>query len=143
MAEHRILALVQRQCVAVERKIQLLVDACLAGDVFAAAVTRDQRGDVGIADRDEVAARRIERVEKQSGVPGQRPAIARENLLAAMRKMPQESEILQVFTTSVELAIKARLMLGEPCHRLVEGVDRFQWMQARVGDDTDRVRTRR
>ena len=61
----RVLVRVQRQRALVEREVELLVDVRAAADRLAGAVARDQVGDVGVGDRDEVAARRIERIEEQ------------------------------------------------------------------------------
>src|ERR1019366_9888563 len=103
----------------------------------AGAVARDEFGDIGVGDGDEVAARRIERVEEEPGLAGDRPALAREQLLAPVREVAKEREVEELLALAVELVEDARLVLAQPLHRLVEGVHRLERMQLRVGDDAD------
>src|SRR3546814_7861437 len=105
VAEQRVLVLEQRHGGLVEREVQLLVDVGVRRPVAAGAVARDQVADVGVGDGDEVAARRIERVQEQPRLPGQRPAVA-EHLPAAVREVAQErseehtSELQSLMRTS-------------------------------------------
>jgi hypothetical protein len=109
---------------------------------MAGAVVADQVGDVGVGNGDEVAARRIEGVEEQARLAGQRPALAREHLLAAVREVLEEREVLQQVALAVEFVEQARLVLGEPVHRLLEAVHGVQRVVARVRHDAHRVRAR-
>ena len=75
VAKQRVLVGIERQRVGVERLEQLLVDLRVRTDRPARAVAADQLGDVGVADRNEVAAGRIKRVEKDPRLAGQGPTL--------------------------------------------------------------------
>ena len=98
---------------------------------LAGAIVRDQLGDVGIADRDEVAAGRIERIEEHARLARERPAIAREHLLAAVGEVAQEQRSP---AAGARLPSSSRASRGwctcEPLHRLLEAVHRLQRMHA-------------
>ncbi|EFF45365.1 hypothetical protein XAUB_05260 [Xanthomonas citri pv. aurantifolii str. ICPB 11122] len=70
VAEQRVLILIQRQGVFVEREIQLLVQLHIRAERFAGAVAADQFADVGVGDGDEVAAGRIERIQEHARFAG-------------------------------------------------------------------------
>ena len=94
--------------------------------------------------RDEVAARRIERIEEHAGLAGQRPAIAREHLLAAVREAAQEHEVQQRVAPRRALARRSRgWCSANHSSERVEGVHRLERMHLRVADDADRMRARR
>jgi hypothetical protein len=94
IAEHCVLIRVERERAAIEGEIEMLVQARIGRDPFAREVLRDQLGDVGVRDGDEVAAGRIERVEEHARFAGQRPARAGKHLLAAVGKASERDEIL-------------------------------------------------
>ena len=111
-----------------------------AAERLARAIARDEVGDVGVGDRDEVAARRIERIEEQAGLAGERPAIGREHLLAAVREVAQETEVLQQVPLALDFLRELRLVDAEPFERPLERVHGLERMELRVADDADRVR---
>jgi hypothetical protein len=47
----------------------------MGSQATAGAIERNQLGDVGVGDADEVAAGRVERIEEQPGLAGQRPGL--------------------------------------------------------------------
>jgi hypothetical protein len=112
-------------------------------DVLVPQVARDQVRDVRVADGDEIAARRIERIEEHAGLARQRPAIGREYLLAAVGEIAQETEVLQQMALAFDGLGQARLVLAKPFERLLEGVHGFQRMQPGVADYAHGMRTRR
>src|SRR3546814_14888783 len=73
--------------------LPILVDLRVRLDRFAGAIHRHQFAHIGVAERDEVAARRIERIKEQPGLAGQRPAVGREHLFAAVREATQATEV--------------------------------------------------
>jgi two-component system nitrogen regulation response regulator NtrX len=63
------------------------------GEGLAGAVALDELADVGVGDRDEVAAGRVERVEEKARLAADRPAPRREDLPATVREVAQEGEV--------------------------------------------------
>ena len=76
IAEQRVLILIKRKRAFVEGTIELLIDARPAADMLAVQIAFDHIDDVRVADRDEIAARRIERIEEHTCFAGERPAIS-------------------------------------------------------------------
>jgi hypothetical protein len=103
VAEQRVLVPVQRHRAVAEGHEELLVEARVRGKRLPGAVVRDELGDVGVGDGDEVAARRVERVEEHPGFAGHRPALAREDLPAAVREVLEEGEILRHVAPGLEV----------------------------------------
>ncbi len=84
VSEDRVLVRIEREGAAIERKVELLVEPCVRSKRLSGEVFRDELGDIGVGDRDEVAARRVERIEEHARLARERPARAREHLLAAI-----------------------------------------------------------
>ena len=82
VAEQTVLVGVQRQRAVVESAQHLVEYLRVCGQGQAGSVACDELADVGVGDGNEVAARRIERVQKAPGLAGQRPAPRRQHLFA-------------------------------------------------------------
>ena len=120
----------------VERKINLLVDVRHHRRRTFRSVDGYEFGNVGVGDSDEITAGRIERVQKQSGLTGQRPTVsARKNLFASVGKALEESEILQLVAPAVQRFEQLGLVRLEPSHCLVEGIDLLNGMHFGIGHD--------
>jgi len=139
VAEEGVLVEVERHRAVVEGLEDLLVDLRVRGQPQPGMVAHDEFGDVGVADGDEVAARRIEGVEKAPGLAGQCPAVLGKDLLAVVGEAAQEGEVLQLVALAVEVVEERRLVLVQPVHRTLEGVHAGDRVQARVGDDAHRM----
>ena len=145
VAEQRVLVVVERA--ACSRRTRGRSARRAAACALRAAGRRGrarQLGDVGVGDRDEVAARRIERIEEQAGLAGQRPARAPRRPAcsrtrsgagtrspAALSRLPSSSSDRRGWCRSSQSIALSKVFIV---------VER---MQLRVGDDADRMRARR
>ncbi len=143
VAEQRILPPIEFERVALERKKQLLEVARGACVRAAREIARNEFRDVGVAEGDEIRARRIERVEEHRCLAGERPALGAENLPATIRNVAQEAEVEHGIAVRSEFPRQRRLMDLHPREHALETVERLDGMHRRIGHDADRMRARR
>ena len=141
IAEQGVLVDVKRQRAVVKGMKHLVKHLGPCAERLACTVDGDQLGDVGVGNGNEVAARRIKRVQKQTRFPGERPALVGEYLLAAIRETFEEREVLKQGAFAVQLVKKTGLVGLEPVHGFFKGIHGVQWVLPGVCHDAHRVRT--
>ena len=143
VAEDRVLVGVERERALVERVEDLVVDLRVRLERLAGAVARDQLADVGVGDRDEVAAGRIERVEEQARLAGERPALGPRTPACSRRRScgrrrsPAAGGACRRARRTGAAGTSASQSIA-----FSKRVHRRERMQLRVGDDADRMRAR-
>ena len=123
---------------------ELAMAGCSILNILTIQVSADQIADQAIADGNQIATRRIERVNRNRSLTDEAPALAGEDLLAAIGVVFHDAEILHLVSVLVRPpAAHCGSCCMQPGQCAIKAVHLIKGVHIRIGDDTNTGRARR